>query len=293
MAASSCAARARLQVLLAAALFSTGGAAIKATRFTSFQVAGLRSAVATAVFLLLSREARRGYGRGALLCGAAYATTLVLFVAANKLTTAANAIFLQDAAPLYIVLFGPWLLGERTRRRDLWFLAAAGAGLLFFFVGSEAPRGTAPEPARGNLLAALSGAAWALTVMGLRSLGRPGADAPGAAPAVVLGNLLAALFCLPLSLPLRGGPADFLVVLYLGVFQVAGAYLLLTAAIRHVPAAEAALLLLLEPVLSSVWAWLLHGERPGPLQLLGGALILLATTLRALAQARGPAPAAG
>ena len=70
----------------------------------------------------------------------------------NKLTTAANTIFLQSTAPLYILLLGPWLLGERIRRRDLGLMAALAVGMALFFVGDQPRRSTAPEPDPGNLL---------------------------------------------------------------------------------------------------------------------------------------------
>lgn len=279
--------RARLQILAAALLFSTGGAAIKAVALSSWQVAGLRSGVAALVLLLLVPAARRGLRLSVLPVSMAYAATLVLFVLANKLTTAANSIFLQSSAPLYILLLAPLLLGERTARAALWQMAALVVGIALFFLGTETARVTAPDPLRGNLLAAASGCTWALTVMGLRWLGR--APAAGAEPdrpqaavgAVVLGNLLAFLVCLPFAWPLPAADArSYGLVAYLGVFQVGLAYVFMNAGLRHLVALEVSLLLLVEPALSPLWAFALHGERPGRLALAGGALIIAATTLR-------------
>ena len=112
--------------------------------------------------------------------GLAYAATLISFVTANKLTTSANAIFLQSTAPLYIVLLAPWLLRERVARRDLLFMAAIGAGLAMFFVGETAAVASAPNPSAGNAVAALSGVFWALTMMGLRWLAGTNRTAPQA-----------------------------------------------------------------------------------------------------------------
>jgi drug/metabolite transporter (DMT)-like permease len=85
-----------------------------------------------------------------------------------------------------------------------------------------------------------------------------------------------------MALPvLQSRPADWLIVGYLGVFQIGLAYVWLTIGVRRVPALEASLLLLLEPVLNAVWAWLVHGERPGPWSLAGCLVILLATSARA------------
>ncbi|HEY0017918.1 MAG TPA: EamA family transporter [Longimicrobium sp.] len=277
----------RLQVLGAALLFSTGGAAIKATTLTAWQVAGFRSAVAAAAVFLLVPAARRGWTWHVVPVGVAYASTLVLFVTANKLTTSANAIFLQSTAPLYMLLFGPLLLKEAVRRRDLVFMAPVVLGLLLFFVGSEAPVQTAPNPPLGNLMAVASGATWALTLVGLRWMGNRAGGDGSALPTVVAGNLIAFLACLPASLPVvDAGTGDWLAVAYLGVFQIGAAYLLLAAGIRHVPALEASVLLMLEPALNPVWAWLVHGETPGPWAITGGVLILGATLLRTAADAR-------
>ncbi len=279
-------------MLAAAALFSTGGTVIKATSFTGWQVAALRSGVACVALLALSRAARRGWTWRTPLVGLVSAVTLILFVSANKLTTAANAIFLQATAPLYLLLLSPLLLRERVRASDVGFMAVLAAGLALFFLGSEAPRETAPDPALGNLLAAASGLTWALTIAGLRWLARatPGEGGAGGAavPATVAANGLGFLVCAAFAFPL--GPTtvgDWAAVVFLGVFQIALAYLFLTASMRRVPAFEAALLLLLEPILSALIAAVVHGEWPGPFALAGCGLILAATLGHALHAARG------
>lgn len=278
----SLASRTRLQVLGAAFLFSTGGAAIKSADFTSWQVAGFRSGIAALAvwaFLPASRAVGRGRLGITLLVASAYAATLILFVLANKLTTAANTIFLQSTAPLYILLLGPLLLRERISGRDLVFMVVVAVGMAFFFVGRQQSFATAPDPVRGNLFAVCSGVAYALMLVGLRWMGTQGGSP---AAAVALGNLLAFLVALPMALPLGGaGAGDWAVILYLGVFQIGVAYALLTRAIPHIPAFEASLLLFVEPALNPLLAWAVHGEYPGVWALLGGAVILSATALKA------------
>jgi len=278
----------RLRILAAAALFSTGGAAIKSTALGGWQVACLRSGVAAVTVLLLVPAARRGWSWRTGLVAAAYAATLILFVTANKLTTSANSIFLQSAAPLYVLILGPWLLKEKLKPRDIPFILAVMFGLSFFFIGREPARLTAPDPVTGNILACLSGVAWALTVMGLRALGRGQREGGvSAATAVAAGNILAFLFCLPWALPIVGaGLKDAAVIAYLGIVQIGLAYILITGAIPHVPALEATLLLLLEPALNPIWAWLVLSERPGPWALAGGVIILLTTAIKARADTR-------
>jgi drug/metabolite transporter, DME family len=277
---------ARLQVLAAAALFSSGGAAIKAVHLDGWQVACFRSAIAAATLFLLMRQARRRPSPRVLAVGVAYASTLVLFVLANKLTTAASAIYLQATAPLYVLLLSPWLLRERIRARDVAFMIALAVGLGLFFVGLDPVSATAPNPSLGNLLGLISGGTWALTVMGLRALGRGGESwAPAGA---FWGNVFAAVACLPMALPVGSSrPTDWLLVLYLGVFQIGIAYLFLIRGLDRVQAFEASLLLLLEPVLNPLWAWLVHGERPGVWSLAAGGVILLATMVKSWVDARG------
>jgi drug/metabolite transporter (DMT)-like permease len=279
----------RLQVLGAALLFSTGGVAIKLASLSGWQVASLRSGIAALALLLFVPAWRRCWEPRALAVGAAYAATMILYVLANKLTTAANTIFLQGTAPLYILLLGPWLLRERTRASDLVFTCLLLCGLLLFFADVDPARATAPDPERGNRLALLSGLSWALTLTGLRWLARRDAleASQATGSAVVAGNLIACAACLPLALPLgETQPTDWLVVSYLGVFQIGLAYVLMTRGIRGTTALEAALLLLLEPVLNPLWAWLALGEQPGPWSLAGCAVIFF-TTLGLTLQRRG------
>jgi drug/metabolite transporter (DMT)-like permease len=279
---------ARLQVVAAAVLFSTGGAAIKATALGGMQVACFRSGTAVLAVFLLLPGARRRPAPVSFVVALFYAATLILFVMATKMTTAANAIFLQSTAPIYLVVLGPWLLREPARRRDLLFLVLLGAGLALFFVGHERPQATAPAPLLGNVLGLMSGLAWALTVGGLRWMGRREAEGgAGAATAVVIGNLAAFVACLPWALPVVGaGGRDLVIIAYLGIVQIGMAYACLTAALRHVAALPATLLLFVEPVLNPVWAFLVHGERVGVLALAGGALILAATFFKNLLDLR-------
>lgn len=280
-------------MMAAAVLFSTGGAAIKAVSLTPWQIASFRSGIAALSLALLIPDGRRNWRWALVPVGAAYAATLVLFVIATKLTTSANAIFLQSTAPLYLLAIGPLLLKEPLSRSDLLFLVAVAAGMWLCFASTGPAVASAPDPRTGNLLGAATGLTWALTVSGLRWLGRRVGAASGrptgnpATATVVIGNLLACAATLPMALPApHAGLRNLSVLLYLGMFQIGLAYLLVTRAIRHVPAFEATTVLLLEPALNPVWVWLVEGERPGRGSLEGGALILSATLLNAWWQSR-------
>ena len=157
------------------------------------------------------------------------------------------------------------------------------------FAGTRQPMASAPNPALGNLFAVASGLTWAFTITGLRWLER-GGKAPGAAiSTVVAGNLIAFAACLPFALPVeRVSTADILVLLYLGVFQIGLAYAALSRSVRHVPALEASTLLLVEPALNPFWTWLVHGERPGVLPVLGGVLVITAALVSARLRGQDP-----
>jgi drug/metabolite transporter (DMT)-like permease len=270
----------RLQVLIAAVLFSTAGMVVKATTLTSWQVAGFRSAVAAVFLLLVARIHLRPTWR-TLGVGLIIAVTFISFIVANKLTTSAHAVFLQAAAPLYLVLLGPWLLDERMHTSDVPFLLVVGLGLVLLFTGSVAPSTTAPNPLLGNVIATASGVTWALVLVGVRRISRED-GLRGAMTATFYGNVLAFLLCAPLAFPVVGArPVDWLVIGYLGCFQPALSYVLLTRGIGKLPALEASLLLLLEPALNPLWTFLVHGETPGLVGSLGGGLVLVATTARA------------
>jgi len=285
----------RAQVIATAVLFSTGGAAIKATALGGLEVAALRSAfaaIALGIFLAFgARHRRRGTAMPALaakarLDGAAlgvvlsYAATMTLFVMATKWTTAANAIFLQASAPLFVAPLAYFALGERIERADVALMTALAVGVACFFAGTRAPVMTAPAPLLGNVAAMACAFVWAMTIVGLRRLESQGRDA--ARLTLLPGNLVVAVVAGALASwrqPIGG--SDWLILGYLGVVQIAVAYVLLTRGVRRIPALEAALLLLLEPVLSAAWAWLIHGEAVSVLAGLGGAVVVSATAARA------------
>jgi drug/metabolite transporter (DMT)-like permease len=250
--------------------------------------------VAALALAILVPQARRGLGWDLLPAALAYAATLVFFVAATKLTTAAAAIFLQSTAPIWVLVLSPVLLGERIRRADLPYVGLAALGLVLVFLGSRGAAGTAPRPALGNLLALAAGLAYALLMITMRRLarGRPPAEDRSMA-AAVLGNGIAFVACLPLALPVHGAALrDAAAIAYLGVFQVGAAYAFFTRGLRALSALEVSLLVLMEPVLNPLWTWLLTGERPTPLAIAGGALMIAALAARAIIDRPTETPAA-
>ncbi|MBI2814659.1 MAG: DMT family transporter [Opitutae bacterium] len=268
-------------LLLTALGWSLGGVLMKSVDWPPFAVGGGRGLVA-AVFLLAVRGRTLRFTWTPLQLGTAVAFTgcTILFAAATKLTTAANAILLQYTAPVWVALLGAWLLGERARRADWWTIAATFVGLgVFFYDGLKFNNLT------GILLAIASGVSFAAMIVLLRKQG-----AGSTIEAVILGNILGFLVGLPAmcSAPWPD-QRSLIALLLLGVFQLGMPYLLYSRAIRHVTALEAVLIPVIEPILNPIWVLLLIGEKPSPLSLLGGAIVLGAVTWRALAALRGRA----
>jgi drug/metabolite transporter, DME family len=265
-----------LAVAGAAILWSSGGLFIKLAPMPALAVACGRSLIAGLFYLALLRPDLR---KARWATAAAYAACIVTFVSATKLTTAANAIFLQYTGPAYVLVLSPFLLDEPFRPLDAICVALSLAGMSLFFVGKvEAGQ------ALGNALGIVSGVFFALTVVLLRRDARSGTG--DALPATALGNLLAAavtlpfaLHALPAMLSLRGAG----VLLYLGIVQLGVAYWLFIKGVRRVPAAEASLICMLEPVLNPVWVLVGFGERPGAWALAGGAVVISAVVVRTLA----------
>lgn len=264
--------RAVLMLLVTALLWSLGGLLIKWVDWNPLAIAGMRSLIGAAIMVLVFRHELQFNGSFEQIGAAvAYAGTVVLFVVANKLTTAANAILLQYTAPVYVALFSPWFLGEPTRRNDWLSLAVIMLGMLLFFGDELSFQGYL-----GNGVALVSGFCFGWLTLFLRRH-----RDQSAIPALVLGNLLAALIGLPFMFQPLPDATGWLGLVLLGVVQLGLPYVMYAFALRHVRAVEGILIPMIEPVLNPVWVFLLLGETPGPLALLGGAIILGAVLARA------------
>ena len=278
-----------LQLISGAVLLSTGSMAIKATSFSAVQLAGWRALVIVLFLALAVRPARHLYTRALLPAAAAHAVTTLLFMWGNKLTTAATDIFLQYTAPLYLLVFGPWLLKEPVQRRDYGFVGILLLGMLLLLAHPPARAATAPNPVLGGIVAACCGVTWALTTLTMRGLARqPDLGFERTMASVIVANVVLAAVLLPLFGFSDGPPAprDLGIAAYMGVFQLGLAFILISLGLRKVTALEGSLLLLMEPVLNPLWVWAVHGEPLGGWSLLGGALILLATSLRVVLAGR-------
>lgn len=277
-----------LQVLAGALLLSSGATVIKAVSFSAVELAGWRAVVIAIFLMLVIRPPRPCWDRALLPAALAHAVTTLLFMWGNKLASAATAIFLQYTAPIYLLLLSPWLLKEPVQRSDFGIIALLAAGMALLLRYPTHATHTASDPALGSLVAAACGVTWAFTTLTMRGLARRrdfGFERTIAA--VIAANIGLALSILPLvGVPTGATAVDWTLVGYMGVFQLGCAFILIALGLRRITALEGALLLLLEPVVSPIWAWLVHAEIPQAPTIAGGILIVLATALRAWLGAR-------
>ena len=279
-----------VQILAGALLLSTGATVIKSVHFGVLELAGWRAAVIALFLLVAIRPPRICWDRKLIPAALAHGITTLLFMWGNKLTAAATAIFLQYTAPLYLLLLGPWLLKEPFQRRDLGIVGLIAAGMALLLMDPVKTSTHASNPGLGSLVAATCGIAWAFTTLTMRGLSRqPHEGFRRAIAAVILANACLAAGLLPVvGIPVQATVADWGLVAYMGVFQLGCAFILISLGLRRVGAFEGSLLLLVEPLLSPLWAYVIHGEEPGILVWLGGSLVLLASVLRLRASARTP-----
>jgi len=260
----------------AATLWSLGGLLIKWIDWHPLAIAATRSAIAAATLAVLLPRFRFSFSAVQWGAAACYVGTVALFVTATKLTTAANAIFLQYTAPVYIAFFAAWFLNEKPTRVDGILLILTLAGVALFFVDQISFTGL-----WGNVAALASGVSFA----GLTVLLRKQKDG-SPADSVLLGNLFTALVFLPFAVRSAPGQGSWLGLVLLGVFQLGLSYVLFTKGIRHVRALEASLLSMIEPVLNPIWVALALGERPQFWAIVGGILVIAAATIRGVLTAR-------
>jgi len=259
-----------LLVLGAAILWSTGGLFIKATELSAFELSFGRSLLAAITIAIFTRREGLGINRISAITSVLYAALLLLFVLATKLTTAANAIFLQYTAPVYVLLLEPLFYKEKFRARDFVTVAACLGGMSLFFVGK-----LRPQDVTGNLFALASGVCFACFFLLLR---HSKARQVNRAASTIYGNLLVVLICAPafFGAVQRGvAPVDFAAVAYLGIIQIGFAYLLFTSAMaRGVRSLDAGIIGYIEPVLNPIWVFMFIGERPSGWAIVGGAIII-------------------
>lgn len=270
--------KAYLQLIATALLWSLGGLLIKWVNWSPLAIAGTRSAFAAILMAVFCRPLRFTWSFPQIGGAVAYTATVILFVSATKMTTAANAILLQYTAPVYVGLFGWWFLGEKTTKLDWLTIAFTLGGMVLFFQDNLSVGNML-----GNLVAIGSGVAFA----GLTLFTRKQKDG-SSLESMLLGNILTALIGFPFMLGTSPGTQGWIGLALLGVFQLGISYILYSKAMKHLTALEGILIPVLEPVLNPVWVFIFLGEKPGPWAIVGGLVILITVTARCVIGAMRP-----
>jgi len=252
---------------------------IKSVHASPMAIAGLRSILTVPVLLVLFRPGCLSFSRDQILGAVFYCATVTLFVAANKMTTAANAILLQYTAPVYVAVLSIFILRETIHRLDWIAIALALFGMGLFFLDQ-----LSADHLWGNLLAIFSGISFGLMVVFLRK--QKQAFPLGS---ILLGNLLTAAICSPFWIGASLDTESWRNLLILGFVQLGLSYALYSIAIRHVSAIEAIMVPVIEPILNPLWVGLVLHEMPGPWAVPGGILVIAASILCSVARLRaGP-----
>ena len=262
-----------LAVFLTAILWSSGGLFIKLISLDSMELSFFRCAIAAVVFALMFRKRILKLNSLALLNSFAYAAVLILFVIATKTTTAANAIFLQSTAPIYVLIFEPLLTKTKWERINIITIVVCFLGMILFFMGD-----LTPGDIKGNIAALLAGVAFAAFFLGMKKN-----EPKYGESSIFYGNVIVALICIPFITDMNSiSLQDFAMVSFLGVFQIAFAYALFSYGLKRIIAVEASIISMFEPVLNPIWVFIGYGEVPSFYAIIGGIIIMTAITVRTL-----------
>lgn len=274
--------RAYIYMISCALLWSTAGLFIKILPWNPMVIAGVRSLLAAVIYFFYLRRLRVPLKISAhsLLCGFFLSGTFLAFVAANKMTTAANAIVLQYCAPVFVLIFSALIFKEKFKTSDIVTVLATIFGIVLFFV-DELKAGYFA----GNLVAILAGMFFASMFL---STSR--ADLHTRMNGIFQGHIMTALFALPFFhiSSLEINTTNILVILWLGIFQIAIPYILYGMAISHISALACVLISAIEPLLNPVWVFFFTGELPGFFALIGGIIVVTSVVLWSLWNVKQP-----
>ena len=262
-----------LYVFTAAILWSSGGLFIKLISLSAMQLSFFRCSIAAITFAIIFRKRILLVNKLSVLNSFVYAIVLISFVIATKTTTAANAIFLQATAPIYVLIFEPLLTKTRYERINILTVGVCIIGMILFFVGD-----LEPGHLEGNIVALVSGITFAALFLGMKKN-----ESQYQQSSIFWGNIIVALVCFPFITSLEVlTSSDLWMVTFLGVFQIAFAYAFFASGLKRVYAVEASIIAMVEPVLNPVWVFIGYGETPSVTAIMGGLLIIIAITIRTL-----------
>jgi drug/metabolite transporter, DME family len=261
-----------IAVFAAGFMWSTGGICIKLLTLNAQQICFIRSLLAALVFLVIFKKEIFYANVFTFINSFLYTGILILFVIATKMTTAANVIFLQYTAPIYVLILEPLINKTKYEKANIYTIIICFIGMSLFFIGK-----LSPGDMWGNILALLSGVAFAGFLLGMRKNKKEYQFS-----SIFYGNILVSLFCFSSMFgKLDLSVSNILMVSYLGIFQIGIAYAIFSYGLKRVYAIEASLIAMIEPVLNPVWVFIGYGEVPSFMAIVGGIIIVAAIAVRA------------
>lgn len=274
--------RGTLAVVITSVLWSTSGLVIKLVSWNPVAITGSRSLIAAIILIAVTRRFKPPKTFTAWVTVISYMLTMLTFVVSNKLTTSANAIFLQYLAPAFVAVLSVFLLREKLRTSDWLILSGVMGGMALFFLDK-----LGPGHLLGNIISVISGLFLALFIVFLRldSLKSEGAREP--IDNMIFGHLLAACVAAPFAFSSgTPDPGSIAGIAFLGLVQIGLSSLFFSYGVARISAFGTSIITLLEPVLNPVWVFLILGEFPSALAIIGGVLIIALVTLRSLIAVR-------
>lgn len=257
----------------AALLWSLGGLLIKMIDWNPLAIAGTRSGISALIIYFYMGKPKLKWNKIQVAGAVAYMGTVLLYVVANKMTTAANTILLQFTSPIWVAIFGGWFLGEKTTFRDWIFVIIVIFGISLFFIDQLSPEGF-----WGNIFALISGISFGWVTLLMR---KQKSESP--IQSILLGNILTFLITFPFMFSQPPTEySDWTALLILGIFQLGISYILYSEAIRYVTALSSILITMIEPILNPIWVFIIVGEIPGQWALVGGMIVIGTVTFRGI-----------
>jgi drug/metabolite transporter, DME family len=258
--------------IIAATIWSTAGLFIKLLSQDAFTILFYRSLFSATAFLLILGKQALYINKLTVIGALFYAPLIFCFVTSTKLTSAANAIFIQYAAPAYVLILEPYLLKTKLRRIDIFTVILCIFGLLLFLMDEFEK----PDNLLGIGLAFISGIMWTGLVLSQRKN-----EAKYQGGSIFYGNIIVILFMIPWfqASPYPQG-TELVYLLYLGFVQLGLGFILFTYGQRHIPAIDSSLIAMIEPLLSPIWVILGYGEVPSVWAFVGGGIILSSLIFR-------------
>lgn len=261
-----------LFIIIAAVLLSTGGMILKFIDMHPLAIASARGIFSTSIVWLYLKKPNFTLTKSKVIGAICYAGMITGFIVANKLTTAANAIVLQFTAPIWVAILSILILKEKVKLYDVISIVLVSGGMVLFFMDDVSGGNQL-----GNIVAILSGVGLAGSTIAMKFQ-----EEGTTVEITLLGHMITTIVCLPFLIKSDITAQNMLLIAGLGIFQLGIPYILYALALKHISALESILIMFLEPILNPIWVFIIVGERPSLLALIGGIIVIVTVALRSI-----------